>query len=144
MALPVCSVTNGRKRRVLKALKKLSRFGFRLWSYLPVLWRDEDYDYMFFLSLIKHKIKRMREHMSYCCTYHPGHNQIKRMRIVELLINRLEKGDYCRYEHDQWYDHERGNDEKFRAIAMQALHQEDQDWNMVFDIIKRHAQRWWD
>lgn len=128
---------------MLRGLKKLARFARSLCSYLPVLWRDEDYDYVYLLLLIKHKVKRMREHFEWCSNS-PYSKQHRRMRIVELLIDRLNKADYCRYEHDRWRETEPWNDDKIMDIAKQVQHQEEQDWNMVFDIIKRHAQRWWD
>ena len=146
MALRVCNATNGRSARVLNGLKKLSRFFFRLKSWLPVLWHDEDYDHNFLLKIIRHKVARMREHFIHWSAWGVPHpNMIKRMRIVELLIGRLVEANYCQYEHEQWQKQMPGiGEEKIMDIAHQAQHLEDQDWGMVFDLIKRHGRRWWD
>lgn len=122
-------------------MRNLLSFLKRLWAYLPVLWRDRDWDYAFLLRLMQLKISRMRLGMN---DWPSNRKHFKRMRVIELLIERLIADDYCRYEHDQWYNHDRFNDEKIRDIVLHAQHQEDQDWNMIFNLIKRYGRRWWD
>lgn len=125
-------------------MHKLIRFISKLRDYLPILWDDEDYDFDYMLQVLQVKIKRMRCHFQTCPMggIHP--NQVKRIKLAEHLISRLLKGDYCRYEHNEWWNHDRDNEEKLCRIMKTALYLEDCDWNNLFDLIKKHGQRWWD
>ena len=125
--------------RLLRPVRRFHRFAFRLLAYLPVIWRDEDWDYSYLLQLLQFKISRLRRSMVHV----EAPNQVRRMRIVELLIGRLVDGDYCRYEHDEWLK-DGMSDQRFHDMVRQTVYLEDQDWNMVWDIIKKHGRRWWD
>ena len=128
---------------MFSGMRGLFRFVKRLFAYLPILWSDEDWDYMYLMRLIQFKITRMREHMQ----KHGHHTQVKkmfrRMQIVETLIDRIEHEDYGRPEYFEWV--KRGElQEEFHKVLERVVYSENNDWNMVFDIIRRYGRKWWD
>lgn len=140
----------------MRRIRKLLRFIKRLWAYLPVIWDDEDWDYMYLLRLVQFKVGRMRSHIKSCRAASPGYSQyqsrnktLRRMSIVENLIGRLEAGEYCQYEHDEWSKNfvdanEFDSKYKLQQIIWHAEYLENRDWYMVWDIISKYARRWWD
>jgi hypothetical protein len=75
----------------------------RVWKWLPVLWRDRNWDHAFILEVLEHKIKLTRE----CIGKYDRHTTAKRdcqnMRIAEILIRRIREdnyGDSFMEEHD--------------------------------------------
>ncbi len=122
---------------------KLFRFIKRLFAYLPVLWRDEDWDYLYLLRLMQFKIKRMRESIhKYGYGVH-GDKMFHRMRVVENLIDRLDSSDYGAAEYLEWEKNGK-YEEEFHKVLERVDYSEENDWNMVFDTIKRYGRRWWD
>ena len=63
-------------------------------SYLPVLWRDRDWDHAYFLSLMQHKLKRMEK--VFRNGKHVGceKDADKMLQCIEL-IDRINKEDYA-------------------------------------------------
>ncbi len=69
-------------------------------QYLPVLWRDRDYDYYHILALLKYKLERTRKHIV-------GHQIIEDADLVgeqiahaEELLRRIMNDDYCKEEQE--------------------------------------------
>lgn len=44
--------------------RRLIRFLIRLFHYLPILWRDQDFDYAYILHMLHFKLKRTRKHIA--------------------------------------------------------------------------------
>lgn len=75
--------------------KQLKYFVWKLWAYAPILWYDQDWDYGFFLSLIKFKLQRMAKHAREhgCIVSSPI--QAKQMQYAVFLIDRIQKNEYA-------------------------------------------------
>lgn len=166
MGLFVCNVTNGRK---LSEMRKLIRFFGRLLAWIPVLWEDEDYDYAHLLGLMKFKISRMRKHIAEHSNHANAEKDVKRMRLAELLIGRILASDYGLGEHDklcekwgplEFYPSEYGGSvlrhaketpenkaliaEDVRRMVDTSAQQEEQDWDMLFSVLRKYLRHWWD
>lgn len=62
----------------------------RVLGYIPVIWRDRDFDYMFIFSLLRYKLKRMGDAMSVGSPT----NQVVASEIkvaIDMLDNVLQK-----------------------------------------------------
>lgn len=85
-----------RIQRFFEKLNKVIRF-------IPIIWKSVDYDWTGILQILQHKLKQVR-----ICLEN-GHlkgspSHAKKIRICELLINRLlhsDVNDYCEYEMEQ-------------------------------------------
>lgn len=83
------------------AIKDIPEFIKTVWAYLPILWRDVDYDYSSLLRLIAFKCSRMRKHIA-----DHGHlancdSVCWQLRYTELLIDRILKDEYADYDRAQ-------------------------------------------
>src|SRR5690349_19582475 len=89
----ICLVkTPGPKRGT--TLRRFLRFVGRLGAWLPVLWRDEDYDYHHLLRIMKFKIGRMRQHIKKHQIVLDADTQAHRMKVAELVIGRILEAEY--------------------------------------------------
>lgn len=121
--------------------RHLLRFIPRLWAYLPVIWRDEDWDYGYLLEVMQFKLARLRNSLTH---HNDDDKHKKRIRIVELLIGRVIASEYGQAEHDEWAKNEPKDWDKMKDIITRVEYSENQDLEMLFNIMKKHIRRWWD
>lgn len=135
-------------------------------SWLPILWQDHDWDSGFMLRIFRHKIHRMRIHFE---THHiicDWEKVAKELLVAENLLDRLIKDDYCDEEwerHCQAFGepgHNSYTDEKgmtvwpstagtlegadSKRIFDKAMQLRKQDREMLWDLICRKSETWWD
>lgn len=135
-------------------------------SYAPILWRDYDWDHIFILIMLKHKIQRTREYIR-----RDGHSvwstrgrDIKNMRLAEQALTRMIDNDYARKEcnaHRKKYPHQgwlttqpdgastsrpwrRGEAEGVRRNADLEYKRMRADWTFLFNHLNEHLREWWD
>jgi len=91
----------------------------RLYKWLPVLWRDRNWDYAFILDVLEHKIKLTREYIGKYNRHTTVERDCHNMRIAEILIRRIREdnyGDSFMAEHEakwgklNWHRGPLGND----------------------------------
>lgn len=80
--------------------EKIIRKTIKIIQYIPILWHDEDWDYSYFLELMKYKIGRMRK----CIVKHnlilKAEEVAAEMKHVEDLIQKYLDHDFCRDLHE--------------------------------------------
>ncbi len=158
---------------MFRRIKKLHNFFKRLIRYIPVIWRDGDHDFMFCLTLLKHKLESMRKHI----TRHDIHVDAKKtgtqIIYAEELLRMIIDNDYCR---DEWDEHEekwgetvmidnpaedglvaieittlkaqeegRQKQERREHIAIyeKEKEREEQIYDELFDHLRENIRRWW-
>lgn len=140
---------------MLSTLKSLPARIQTILAWLPILWRDRDWDYAFLLRIIEFKISRMRRH--HLKHSHAGKREIHRithhMRTCELLLKRLQNDEYLEAE-----DYPRANrtiedlirpwsDDEIKiakyAIKRAELRRRHEE-ELLFRILRRHYKTWWD
>lgn len=149
-------------------MNKVFRFLSRLWAYLPVIWNDEDYDYGYILKVLQFKIGRTRKHLLKHSHVMNAEKYGKQMMICERLIENVLEGDYGGEDYERlekkWGKivsrpceygselvHEKENDYNkeeiqadIRKMVLEANKREEENWNSLFDHLKRRMRRWWD
>jgi len=66
----------------------------RLWSYLPIIWTDRDWDSHYLVRLMRHKAERMERYLTnYSQAVHLKKN-LKGLRDLCQLLKRLEDDNY--------------------------------------------------
>src|ERR1051325_2723979 len=66
----------------------------RLIEYIPVIWKDRDWDYHYLLVMLKYKLSRHRKDMENDTWHTQAKRRAKEMRTCELLLDRLIKDEY--------------------------------------------------
>jgi len=64
-----------------------------LWSYLPVLWNDRDWDHVYLFDLMRHKLIRMEKCLETSDLLN-GHRYATQVRKVIMLLDRIRKDEY--------------------------------------------------
>ena len=97
----------------------------RVWLWLPILWRDRNWDHSFILDVLEHKIKLTR----LCIGKYDRHTTVKEdchnMRVAEILIRRIREDNY---DEPFMVEHEA----KWGKLDWNRWHKEEHD-NILFD-----------
>lgn len=120
----------------------------RILQWLPVIWRDVDWDYSGLLDIIDYKVRRMRQHH----TAHSfgAHWSLRTLEMDELRhLIALQKED----PDDEWsayfYSHKQEDInepitfEKRRALQRSSKRDE-RNWHNVWAYLDKTLRYWWD
>ena len=153
-----------------KFIKKVVRFIGKVFAYLPVLWRDEDYDYGHILSLLKYKLKRTRQHILKHDIIADAQEVADQISYAENLIQRLQDDDYLpeleKAHTEKWgdwvledndaYPLGRCRENVFTPELDKQQRQEQQeiwrlieetrekDWNELWEHLNKNMRSFWD
>ena len=148
-------------------LKKLLSRIIHIAKWIPVLWKDNDWDYEYLLRIIKFKLECMREyHRNYGHT--KDHNKIAdEIHKCVLVLNRIIEDDYSVYasHYKKWGEpvletanghldivHENCVTEKdkeqerkeFLECAHREYNMKVQDLKYFSKLFSKHLFKWWD
>ena len=146
----------------------------KLLQWIPVIWKDQDWDQTFFYEILQFKLKRMAHyHRKYSYSSNKD-NVTKQIEICVMLLNRIVRDDYLsnaltQHEakwgkaeilHEKIKDTEYYNidikvpglDKKNEKIETKKRRQcyrhsdylKEQDINMLFEKLNKHIECWWD
>jgi len=138
-----------------------------LYTWFPIIWKDEDWDCVYLFEIMRFKISRMRKNIQKN-KRHVGYAKVSQdMRIVELLLERHAFSDF-------YYENNKCNQEfctcgdnknfdtierkdgliewinpfcewcKLSAKRRKRFKKEKDDFDLIWETIKKHSQKWWD
>ena len=97
--------------------------GFRnLWKWLPIIWKDRDWDDHFIFEVLKFKIKNTADYTEKKQRFVGWENEVRYMRICEKLMGRIQN-EYYQTEYQDYYD-----------FDMSTVPAEDGLYEVVFDV----------
>lgn len=135
-----------KKKGILHTIKyKIYRFFHNLakiWEYSCFLWNDYDWDYIYILKLLKIKLRRTRERIFKNALIGDYKKVVKQIKLAELLIDRIIEDDYSNGYYEEKVPIKGKIDTMVKYRHQQGLL--DQDWNYLWNHIKKHMQTWWD
>ena len=101
---------------VVHFLNKQGRFIGRLFSWIPVIYSDEDWDYLYLLTIMEFKLKRMRKVIVEDDVHADASRTLKK---IDIILGRMERFIYpekfvghfpCSDNVDDWFERmENGN-----------------------------------
>jgi hypothetical protein len=139
----------------------------RYW--LPVIWKDRNWDHQFIYDMLHHKMNSMEK--SFRHGGFIGHEkEADRIKVCVNLLDRLKKDEYGEMAYKDYYDKwgepdfnvsDKGictfiyskdpndedkneRDKDFRSKMHKKEYMMDQDLGMLFDIMKKRIRYWWD
>ena len=146
-------------RQILASVKNL-------WYWLPVVWRDRQWDYDYLFILLEHKLSRMEEFYS---TVGGQHKVANRIHYCRCLCTRLVEDRYLynslRYHKKQWgeariiwnenvlsdiavpklYGWAREEEKRIRnRLYKEEDRQREQDLEQLFLHLRKYVRTWWD
>ena len=97
--------------------------GFRnLWKWLPIIWKDRDWDDHFIFEVLKFKIKNTAKYTEKKQRFVGWEDEVRYMRICEKLMGRIQN-EYYQTEYQDYYD-----------FDMSTVPTEDGLYEVVFDV----------
>ena len=91
----------------------------RVIQYLPIIWKNEDWDHSYIFDLLSYKLGRVEK----CLKNDPYHQNAKRyarqVQVCRILLERLIADNYCEYEkkkHDEkWGELKHKDGKRYKA-----------------------------
>jgi len=135
-----------------------------LWHWLPIIWRDRDWDWHFLLAILRHKLRRSSRYFDSDETMAEDGPAISRqMQLCIRLADRIIAESYWKIA-DGRYAHRFGPVPKSEVIGnrfhtewpseearqywlqcrMDADDMHQLDCNRLFGIVAKYLRGWWD
>ena len=140
-------------------------FVVRLWHYLPIIWQDRDYDWMYALHLLRFKLSRISDYLgrSRWSSVESKRTTRQQIRAINTLMQRIADEDYLKKE---WRVHFKKYPTKFERIegsqssritpytkagrrSSHSLRTRsdrmlERDWNQLWQLLNKQMRNWWD
>jgi len=133
--------------------------------WLPVIWKDHNFDYEYIFIILRHKLQKMRDDFrSKDAVGAEANKRANEMELAIEVLDRLTAQDYiinCTENHDKkWGDiyWENGikryyvktekdkiqEAKEYKKCCELADLQEKQDLDYLFKLLRKHIYTWWD
>ena len=118
-----------RIRRVIRRTKNLFRW-------LPVIWKDEQWDHHFIFEILKYKLIIMSEYIRKNSNHTSAEYDADRMMLAVRLIDKVQNEEYI----DELIDYNNLTKEIVdKADAKQAKAK-----RILFKLLENNIEKWWD
>jgi len=124
----------------------------RIIAWLPVLWKDQDWDYDFLIRIIKFKLNRMADCIEKNNLIASCEDVAKEMReVVEHLDKSRDAGEYYPPPKNLPEWEFLGEDDKINPLPPKWIEyydmlqsKEDEHWDAAWQLISKKGRGWWD
>ena len=118
-----------RARRIIRKIKNVFRW-------LPIIWRDENWDHYYIYEVLKWKIKFMSEAIRKRDNHTLAKYDADRMMLAFRLIEKVQNEDYLlEFIMDEEITRE-------KIIAGERKHFKAK--RILFNLLENYSERWWD
>lgn len=144
-----------------------------IFAYLPVLWKDRDFDHVYLLKLMQIKLQRMHKNMIEDSHHTTAELDARNIKIAEQLLSRLTNSDFywdlkdsltkeekalhCRCPSEtsrfedipgtdltKWFlDYCKYCEKRSSHWYKQSDEKQEADFKFLFEHFKKHLRRWW-
>jgi hypothetical protein len=144
--------------QIIKNIKKII-------SWIPVLWNDRNFDEVFMLKILHKKLEGMEEFFRSDRTWsansdETAHEIMTAKNLCKRLISKNYLNDSILQHHKlnfweflkkiengksfNFGDIDKKQDYELKKSFKHADYMEKQDWNYLWDLIKKYGRMWWD
>jgi hypothetical protein len=120
---------------IYKLIKKI----LKVIAYLPIIWKDEDYDYSYLLTLMAFKINRMRKRNESVKFYEGHEKDALVMKEAEDIIARIQADKYTDNEFDRNMPNSKLKNLNFKHAKIRS-----KDLSRLSYILTFELEKWWD
>lgn len=118
-----------RFRRIVRRTKNVLRW-------LPIIWKDEQWDYYYIFEVLKHKLVIMSDEISRAGNHEMAEYDASRMRLAIRLIEKVQNEDYLMEMIDD------DDLTKEKIVAQERKHKKAK--RILFKLLDQYIERWWD
>ena len=130
----------------------------RILVWIPVLWRDVDWDYSSIYTILQFKLSMLRKRLHKDAFTKGYEKSCKQIRVAELLLGRLKAEDYIPdafAEHFEKYpmrdkngtlinfDSNPARRKEFGILMDREQYLQKQDEEYLFKHLCKHMKKWW-
>ena len=132
-------------------LRKVGRFILRIGRWVPVLWRQEEWDFGYTYEILELKLKELRESISED-TWHASEEVEEAIKQINSCLSHLDKyRNWTNYINipngEQLVKVEGGVKLEFTPEQEEALKKvikfEEEHYNAFWDELKKNSGNWW-
>lgn len=138
----------------------------RVWKWLPILWRDRDWDYHFILDIWIAKLRFTREHLDIVRRHVEWKKDVRSLRETEKVLERLKDRDkYVEKDYREYHKKypvkwvKKGEIVKAEDVGKQNLKKRSRDMREIMKkqkrlvredtrllakLLENHLYSWWD
>jgi hypothetical protein len=103
-----------------------------LWTWLPIIWKDRDWDHSYLLKIVKKKIDRMHDYHAKRLTFVGSERVVEKMKLVSSLIEKVES----EYYGSEYFD------EKYYQCEMVVNEDGSLDVPTTYDNLKEYIEKY--
>ena len=115
-------------RRTIRKIKNIIRW-------LPVLWKDSDWDYYYIFEILKNKLKFQSEHFRKFGYHESSERDAEKMTLCARLIDKVQNESYM--------DELIGKDDFTAKDIDNALNKHDKAKRILFKLLEENIEQWW-
>lgn len=121
-----------------------------LYIYLPLIWKDRDWDWSYLAEMMEFKLRKMADHTDNHSYHLRSEIDAKQMKTCALLLNRVKREHYHDYIKDDWcppigpwrhrYGSERFDMKEHKCYDDYMIKQ---DLDLCMKIVGKYIRNWW-
>jgi len=109
----------------------------KLWRWIPIIYKDRDWDYWYIYELLKYKLEDMENYMRKDGIHVYNEHDADKIKTALRLLDRLQSEHYVQ----EYYD----NVDKFTMEGInKALDKQAKAQRIFFKFLDHNIQKWWD
>jgi hypothetical protein len=121
-------------------VRKIKMFFKRLRNicrWLPIIWKDQDWDYWHTFEILKTKLRFQSQHFRKHGYHVSSQREAEKMELCIKLIDKV--------QNEYYYDQQLQNkDEITNKDMMDAIRKHDRAKKLLFNILENNIENWWD
>ena len=133
--------------------------------WIPIIYKDRDWDYFFFMNIIQFKLKNMEKFFKEYGVSVNSERDAREMRKCILLLDRIMEDNYCDREYNKldkkWgkviidngklcrskiisEEDEKQERKEIKRLIERENSLKNQDMDLLFKILRKQIFSWWD
>jgi len=105
--------------------------------WIPVLWKDKDWDYWYIFEILKTKLKFQSEHFRKYGYHELSERDAEKMELCVRLIDKVQNEYYI----DEMLSKKSVLDDEIIELA---AYKHDKAKRILFKLLEENIERWWD
>jgi DNA gyrase/topoisomerase IV subunit A len=118
-------------------IKKFFSRIYNLYRWLPIIWKDQDWDHHYIFEILKHKLTFMSDTIRKRDNHTLAKYDADRMMLCVKLIDKVQNEEYLmeliNYEEDLT-----------KEMVSKATAKHNKAKHILFKILENYIERWWD
>ncbi len=117
-------------------IKRFIRRTKNLFRWLPIIWKDEQWDYYHIFEILKHKLIFTAEHTRKYGYHTSSDYDAGKMMLCVRLIEKIQNEAYM----EELINDDELTQEKLNA----AMNKQKKACRLLFKLLDKHIEGWWD